>query len=426
MCGIIAEFKKNEKHKANDFIINQYEEQYKRGTEGFGIINIDKNNKIKITRACEPTKFLLDLYTNKSQIIIAHHRKPTSTENKINQTHPIIISNKILKYDYAIIHNGIISNDKELKTKHEKLGFVYKTEYKEKGTYYETTWTRFNDSETIAIELALYIENKIPELNIKNMATFIIVQINKKTQKANRILFGRTKETSELKIEETKTSIKISSEGPGEKIEADKLFSFKINKKIKIKKEDLNIKEEEKIEKKKETNINKIKTISINNETNKEIKEKDLPPYRDWIIDIKEEEEEMTLLPLENYISQNCKEIIETMNNTITSERICEIVEQELDEHVNTIIDIAHEYKDTLIRDRLSKEKIEEYAEALKTIIKTMSHITNISEKFYKETALDEEISSYNSERFEDNSTPITDIDDDVYWPKVSKNKIGF
>ena len=44
MCGIIAEFNKKN-IKANDFIVNQYEEQYSRGQKGFGIIRIDKKGK---------------------------------------------------------------------------------------------------------------------------------------------------------------------------------------------------------------------------------------------------------------------------------------------------------------------------------------------------------------------------------------------
>src|ERR1035437_1703873 len=114
MCGIIgaiANPRSEKKIDANNFIINQFEDQNSRGKEGFGIIRIT-NGKIEgIDRACTPMKFLIDLYQNKSESIIAHHRTPTSTDNKIAQTHPIYVNNKELKYDYLIIHNGMIRND---------------------------------------------------------------------------------------------------------------------------------------------------------------------------------------------------------------------------------------------------------------------------------------------------------------------------
>jgi hypothetical protein len=37
------------------------------------------------------------------------------------------VSNKMLKFDYYVVHNGMISNDEELKKEHEKLGFAYTT-----------------------------------------------------------------------------------------------------------------------------------------------------------------------------------------------------------------------------------------------------------------------------------------------------------
>jgi glucosamine 6-phosphate synthetase-like amidotransferase/phosphosugar isomerase protein len=174
MCGIIAAF--NTEGKAvNDFIINQYENQYSRGEEGFGIIRINEKGKVHLDRACEPTKFMMDLYTKKSKMIIAHHRFPTSTDNLIDQTHPMSISNPILDYDYLIIHNGVVRNDDELREKHLKLGFEYQTEYREVYGYSvnPTYTTKFNDSEAIAIELALFIEGKSAAIETEGSAALI-------------------------------------------------------------------------------------------------------------------------------------------------------------------------------------------------------------------------------------------------------------
>ena len=85
MCGLTAAFntkkdgKKSNKNSVNDIIVSQFQNQCSRGQKGFGIIRINKG-KIEVDRACETTKFLLDLYLKPSQMIIAHHRTPTSTE----------------------------------------------------------------------------------------------------------------------------------------------------------------------------------------------------------------------------------------------------------------------------------------------------------------------------------------------------------
>ena len=147
MCGLIAAFNTAAKigkgktlitlkpENVNSYIIDQYQEQSNRGQKGFGIIRIDSKNNVEIDRACESTKFLLDLYMKESKMIIAHHRQPTSTENKLGQTHPILVRNDILEHIYLFIHNGIITNHDELRKKHIELGFQYQTECYEKSYY---------------------------------------------------------------------------------------------------------------------------------------------------------------------------------------------------------------------------------------------------------------------------------------------------
>ena len=128
MCGVIGMFKKNE--NVNMDVIYQMEDQISRGQEGFGIIFIQDDGSYKVERATEINKALLDLYrdSNQCKMIIAHHRTPTSSENKIKQTHPILVDNLKLKHKYLIIHNGVIHNTDERKLEHEKNGFMYTTE----------------------------------------------------------------------------------------------------------------------------------------------------------------------------------------------------------------------------------------------------------------------------------------------------------
>lgn len=239
MCGLIAAFntdpkKKNKTEKTgpvNEFIINQYEDQHGRGTQGFGIIRIDKNQKIEVDRATEPVKFLLDLYQSPSKMIIAHHRMPTSTENKMSQTHPMYVANELLTHSYLVVHNGVVGNAEELKTKHETLGFKYTTEHTEKygGTYpgYPgRTEVKFNDSEALAIELALFIEGKIHTIGTFSNAAFIIVQIDKTVINASKIFYGRR--GNPLMMSKTRGSLRLSSEGSGNEVEEGHLYSFDV------------------------------------------------------------------------------------------------------------------------------------------------------------------------------------------------------
>ena len=252
MCGLIAAINKKGKN-VNEEVIDMFENQYSRGMKGFGVIIKDKKDKIKIERATESTKFMFDMHILKSNFMLVHHRTPTSTENRISQTHPIVIDNKKLKYKYYAMHNGVIRNDDELKEKHEKFGFKYTTEETE---YWSTGYVKerkvFNDSEAILTEVALYIENKIEEIDLDGSAAFMLLQVDKKTNKMINFFYGR--HNNPLNIQKQNGLITIASEGPGIEIEKDILFnikpnSIKIHQKImKFKEEPIPVKIETKIE----------------------------------------------------------------------------------------------------------------------------------------------------------------------------------
>lgn len=239
MCGIILGI--SQKEKVNTFVIDQLQDQLSRGKKGFGIVFIDKENNIEIRRATHITKTLLDLYTKKSNIILLHHRFPTSTDNKMIQTHPIEINEGNLKYKYLIVHNGIISNDDELKEKHEKLGFTYQTEYTEiTGTYEKV---KFNDSEAAAIEIARLLDGQETELELNGSVAFIAIKINKETKKAMSIYYGRN-DGNPLKLAKSRGTMTLSSEGKGEEVKPFMLYNLDI-KTLKLKKQKLKFKEEE-------------------------------------------------------------------------------------------------------------------------------------------------------------------------------------
>jgi glucosamine 6-phosphate synthetase-like amidotransferase/phosphosugar isomerase protein len=224
MCGIVAAFN-NDNTPVNRWIIDQFEDQHNRGMQGFGAIFIDQEKATTVERATEPAKIMVDLQEkiNPCPMIVMHHRFPTSTENYLNQTHPMIIQMKELKYDYYIIHNGVISNDKEIKKEHEeKYKYQYYTEYEHFNS------SKFNDSEALAVEVALFIEKKTKKVGTIGSAAFIAVQVNKKTGKTKRIFFGRN--TSPLNLSATSKKIRLSSEGEGEAIKSEILYSFEPGK----------------------------------------------------------------------------------------------------------------------------------------------------------------------------------------------------
>ena len=247
MCGLIGMFNfviTNKKTKTktktkpvNEEVIEQLEDQISRGREGFGILMINKKNEIELKRATEISKALIDLYMTESPMIIMHHRNPTSSDNKLSQTHPILVSDGSLEHDYYVIHNGIISNADNLKEEHEKLGFIYNTTRTNNFNREE-----FNDSESLAIEIAMYIEKQTKEISTEGSAAFIAIQVNKKTKKATNIFFGR--KNNPLKLAGRQGEIRLSSEGKGEEILENTLYKFNI-KSPSLTKTNLNFKEKE-------------------------------------------------------------------------------------------------------------------------------------------------------------------------------------
>ena len=185
------------------------------------MLRIDKQNKVTIERSTEIAKILINLYDKESNMIILHHRNPTSSENKLSQTHPLFISNRILDYDYYVIHNGVVNNSDDLKEDHEKLGFKYNTI---RTTFFDKK--EYNDSEALAIELAMYIENQTKQIEATGSAAFIAVQVNKETKKAENIFFGR--KDNPLKLAGRQGEVRLSSEGKGETILEDVLYKFNI------------------------------------------------------------------------------------------------------------------------------------------------------------------------------------------------------
>jgi len=252
MCGLAFAFSKRGRGVGKQ-VYEMYKAQESRGKEGYGFISIQDGKLVAVERAQKEDGIKSKLLADKSEIILFHHRMPTSTKNTIGTTHPIFVSNPELEYDYYVAHNGVITNDDNLKAIHENLGYVYTTEFTEhivakykNGVTEELDADRpvFNDSECLAIELARYIEGLSNSVDTKGSAAFWIVQLEKASTKVLNIFYGKNK-GRDLKITHNKKWWGVSSE-TGTDIESMKLYSFDMGDKT-LYEQPLNIDESYKV-----------------------------------------------------------------------------------------------------------------------------------------------------------------------------------
>lgn len=150
-----------------------------------------------------------------SNSIIFHHRFPTSTENVRNACHPFSTRDKF-KTNYVLVHNGHISNAHQLMEKHKQMGIEY---------YSVQPDGRFNDSEALLWDFALFKEGKQEKLEARGGIAFICLALHGDKRKHDRLYFGRNNNPLNV-YHDPEVGITIASEGHGELIEADKLYEF--------------------------------------------------------------------------------------------------------------------------------------------------------------------------------------------------------
>lgn len=229
MCGLIFVMRRDGK-PARRVTTKRYQAQKGRGQEGYGYLSITDWKLTSWMQAENETEILSALEKDISPTILFHHRMPTSTPNVTDATHPIRVSHELLQYDYYFIHNGIITNCDELKKVHNTQGFTYTTELKKyleghRGNKYEMG-SVFNDSESLAVELALYIEKLKHNIDTSGSIAFVGVQVNKTTQEVQHVYYGRN-HSNPLKLHHASQEISIiASEGGGEEIPPHTLFKY--------------------------------------------------------------------------------------------------------------------------------------------------------------------------------------------------------
>lgn len=229
MCGIIFGRRSDNKPVFKN-LFKRYLQQSHRGDEGFGYIAI-KNGKVKgVKRFQDQNEVQEALKHEDSSEILFHHRYPTSTPNFADLNHPITVKNKKLKHNYYVVHNGVLSNEETLRTKHEQDDYKYTTVYQEFEVQRTANMNKeklieekFNDSESLAIELALYFDGHKTTIDAIGTIAFICIQTDKKDNIEN-IFYGRN--TGNPLVVETvgNDMVFIKSEGQGEKIDSDIIY----------------------------------------------------------------------------------------------------------------------------------------------------------------------------------------------------------
>lgn len=216
MCGIVCVLRKDGK-PAFKQVIKRYNKQKYRGSEGFGFITLDKAHKVKdFLRYQNEKEATTELQKMAYSSILFHHRYPTSTPNIPESAHPIKVQHAELLHDYYVVHNGVITNDDDMRDKHIKLGYKYSTDLytsyvATNGKSYHTA-TTFNDSEALAIELARAFEGLSDKVEARGAIAYIALQVDKTTHKTTALYFGHN-DGNPLTVTDTPNGITIASEG---------------------------------------------------------------------------------------------------------------------------------------------------------------------------------------------------------------------
>lgn len=227
MCGIIA-IRREDGRSPTKMLRKRYSFQKERGTEGYGFVMLKKGQLIAYERAETEDEIWKKLDAVEGDEVIFHHRWPTSTINVWEAAHPIKVSHPSLKHDYYLIHNGAIHSPEEYKKTHEACGFKYTTEIisgAKTATRFLRGTSDFNDSETLAIELAVDLDRDGEGINVRGSIAFVMLQTTKEG-KAVRLYWGRN-DSSPLKMDSLDgIYTSLCSTGSGVSINPNKLFEY--------------------------------------------------------------------------------------------------------------------------------------------------------------------------------------------------------
>jgi predicted glutamine amidotransferase len=212
MCGIIYAKNLKDNHPVNDLVKILYENQKERGQQGFGFVGLNAE-RIDTYRATGERGIMKYLNECQYDEVIFHHRLPTSTQNTLKSTHPFVIDMESKRYYF--VHNGIIQNAGELKEKHAKRGIAYASE----------EGTGFNDSEALAWDFCLWLNNQQERVEAVGSVAFICLEVDEKANRALKLYFYRNdSDRVPLKIYKDRTLFLLASIGSYPLIKARRLY----------------------------------------------------------------------------------------------------------------------------------------------------------------------------------------------------------
>lgn len=210
MCGIV--YKHNfDGEPVNNDIMQQFDLQRHRGVQGFGLFDGQETHIIKASKEDNILKWLCKYQSN---LILFHHRYPTSTVNVKRAAHPFSTRGYFGDTQYILIHNGSVNNANDLFVKHQELGIEYKSLLQD---------MTFNDSEALLWDFALTMEGKQKELTAYGGIAFICLKLVK--GKMEKMYFARNY-SKPLKFKREDNSVSISSEGDGDEVPVQKLHTW--------------------------------------------------------------------------------------------------------------------------------------------------------------------------------------------------------
>lgn len=210
MCGIVyaEDFNGN---PVNNSIMQIFDKQRHRGTQGFGLFDGQEMNMVHETKEDSILKWLVKYDSNQ---LLFHHRNPTSTINVKRAAHPFSTKDYFGKKQYIMVHNGHITNSQALRAEHEELHDISYYSNVEDGT--------FNDSEALLWDLSLVLEGKQKSLEAYGGIAFVCMELEK--GKIIKLHFGRN--NNPLNMIRNKSGIMLSSEGSGEPIDSNTLYTY--------------------------------------------------------------------------------------------------------------------------------------------------------------------------------------------------------
>ena len=215
MCGIIYQHTTHPQDTTlPKRVWRRYQAQRSRGHQGFGFY---ANGHI--TKAAEERRIKRQLLKTEAQSILFHHRYPTSTDNTKVMAHPFTTGNYFKNVQYVFIHNGVLRDYHSFEDKHRALGIEYQRDYKGK----------FNDSEALMWEFALWHQGKKDSIEITGDGAIIAIERRRRTKRSKwvdyAVHYGRNYGRP-MVVEQSQYHLYLASEGKGESVPANVLHSY--------------------------------------------------------------------------------------------------------------------------------------------------------------------------------------------------------